>query len=180
MAEKNIIERTYNIPLRKEWLKVPKYKRSKKAVKALREFLVKHMKSENIKLGMRLNEHIWQDGIRSPPHHVKVHVTKDESDLVKAELEGFEFKEAVKAKKKEEKSTGLKGKLQNVLGKKEEQAEETTSKTEDVVEETKTETKPKKKPAVKPKAEKKPAAKPKTKKKPTAKKTETKPKVKKQ
>ena len=38
-----VLERTYNVPLRKEWLKVPKYKRAKKAVTALRQFLVKHM-----------------------------------------------------------------------------------------------------------------------------------------
>ena len=48
--------RTYTVPLRKEWLKVPKYKRAKKAVTALKQFLVKHMKSENVKLGKYVNQ----------------------------------------------------------------------------------------------------------------------------
>ena len=37
--DKNI--REYNVPLRKEWLKVPVWKRAKKASKALREFFRK-------------------------------------------------------------------------------------------------------------------------------------------
>ena len=46
------IERTYNIPLRKEWLKKPKYKRAKKAVTALKEFLSRVMRVdiENVRI----------------------------------------------------------------------------------------------------------------------------------
>ena len=112
---KIVLERDYNVPLRSGWLKAPKYKRSKKAVTTLREFLIKHMKSANVKIGKILNDHIWKDGIKNPPHHVKVHVTKDEEGIVKAELEGHNFKEAVKAKPKVEKATGLKGKLKDAL-----------------------------------------------------------------
>lgn len=122
--KKTTVERTYNVPLRKEWLKVPRYKRSKKAVKALKEFLSKHMKSDNVRIGMHLNEFIWKDGIKNPPHHVKVHVEKDDEE-VRAELAGFDFKEAVKAKPKEEKATGLKGKLEEAMSStKEPKAEE--------------------------------------------------------
>ena len=121
---KAILEREYNVPLRREWLKVPLYKRSNKAVKALREFLVKHMKSEDIKLGKYVNELIWQHGIRNPPHHVKVKVVKYDDGVVKAELVGKEYQEALKSKPKQEKATGLKGKLQEALGKTEEAAEE--------------------------------------------------------
>ena len=41
--EEKKIERTYNVPLRREWLKSPKYKRSKKAITGLRIFLIRHM-----------------------------------------------------------------------------------------------------------------------------------------
>ena len=40
-----VLERTYNVPLRREWLKAPKYKRSKKAIAALKQFVAKHMKA---------------------------------------------------------------------------------------------------------------------------------------
>ena len=48
--KKIILERVYNVPLRKEWLKSPKNKRAKKAVTALKKFLVRHMKSDKIKV----------------------------------------------------------------------------------------------------------------------------------
>ena len=47
-TKKALLERVYNIPLRKEWLKAPRYRRSKKATAALKEFIVKNMKSSNI------------------------------------------------------------------------------------------------------------------------------------
>ena len=106
MAKKEIkvIERTYNIPLRKEFQKVPRYKKSKKAVTALRQFLSKHMKSDNIKIGKEINEKIWNHGIKNPPHHVKVTVTKDDKGEVKAELFGMKKKEDKKGKKVEKKA----------------------------------------------------------------------------
>ena len=87
------LERIYTIPLRSEWLKVPAYKRSKKAMKAVREFLIKHMKSENVKLGRMLNMHVWENGIKKPPHHVKVTAVKFDDGPVRAELIGFPVEE---------------------------------------------------------------------------------------
>ena len=106
-AETKTIERTYNVPLRKEFQKVPRWKKTKKAVTALRQFLSKHMKSDDIKLSKKLNEHVWKHGIKNPPHHVKVTVTKDDKGVVKAELFGTKKKEAKVPKKetKEESKT---------------------------------------------------------------------------
>jgi large subunit ribosomal protein L31e len=136
---KTVIERTYNIPLRREWLKAPRWKRTKKAVKAAREFLQKHMKSENIKLGKHLNESIWKHGGKNPPHHVKVNVTKDEEGTVIAELVGAP-KEEVKAQKPVKKEEKVEGKKEEVKEEKKEKVEEAKEK---VVEEKKKE-KPKK------------------------------------
>ena len=116
MAE---LKREYNVPLRREWLKVPKHKRAKKAVKALKQFLVRHMKSDDIRLGQHLNEEIWKNGMRNPPHHVKISTIKDAEGIVRAELEGkpmFELK--VKEEKKEK--SAMEQKLEKVVGKKKE------------------------------------------------------------
>ncbi len=98
------LERVYNIPLRKEFLKVANWKRTGKAVKAAREFLVKHMKSEKILLGEKLNLKLWENGIRKPPHHVKVTAIKEDDGTVRAELFGFPYggktEELTKDKKK--------------------------------------------------------------------------------
>lgn len=98
------LERTYIIPLRKEWLKAPKYKRAKKAMSAVKEFLAKHMKSDNIKIGTNLNMKLWERGIKSPPHKIKVSVIKEDDGTVKAELFGLKYQDFKVQAKKEKKS----------------------------------------------------------------------------
>jgi len=107
------VERVYNVPLRKEFLKVPRWKRTKKAVAALRQFLSRHMKSEDVRISKELNEKLWDNGIKNPPHHVKVTVKKDDKGVVRAELFG---------EKKEAKSTVKKNAKKKETVKKEEKA----------------------------------------------------------
>lgn len=110
MADKKesgtVLERTYNVPLRREYQKAPRWKRTEKAVVALRQFLKRHMKGTEVKLGKEVNEEIWKHGIRNPPHHVKVTVTKDKEGIVHASLFGekkeSKQKKAAKEEKKEE------------------------------------------------------------------------------
>ncbi|MCH8945851.1 MAG: 50S ribosomal protein L31e [Nanoarchaeota archaeon] len=104
MAEKEKLEREYVIPLRNKWKRVPRYKRANKAVKAIKEFLAKHMKIRDrdlkkIKIDRYLNEEIWFRGIRKPPSKIKVKAVK-EDDVVKAEL--YELPEKLKFKKARE------------------------------------------------------------------------------
>ena len=109
------LERTYTIPLRKEFQKAPKYKRAKKAVTAVKEFMQKHMKSKNILIGPKLNLKIWEKGIKNPPHHIKVVAIKDEKeDIVRVELFGFKFEKKEK-KESKQKAKGIAGKIQQKL-----------------------------------------------------------------
>ncbi len=76
------IEREYVIPLRKEWTKVSGYKRTAKSVKAIKEFIAKHMKVTNrdvdlVKLDFYLNNEIWYRGSRNAPAKVKVKAIKN-------------------------------------------------------------------------------------------------------
>ena len=85
------LERTYIIPLRKEWLKVPVYKRAKKAIKAIKEFLSRHMKLydndlRKVKIGRWLNEEIWKQGIKKPASKISVKAIKYDSGEVHVEL----------------------------------------------------------------------------------------------
>ena len=80
------MERVYTVPLRKEFQKAPKYKYASKAMRALKQFLIKHMKSEDIKIGKYLNQSIWQNGPKNPPAKVKINVVKDKENVVTAEL----------------------------------------------------------------------------------------------
>ena len=85
-ASKIILERAYNIPLRRETLKAPSYRKAKKAITAVRQFISKHMKSSDINVGRYLNLKIWEHGIKNPPHHVKVTAVKNSKGKVFVEL----------------------------------------------------------------------------------------------
>jgi len=94
------LEREYVIPLRNKWKKVPRYKRVNKAIKAIKEFLVRHMgisgrDLNKVRLDKYLNEFVWARGIRKPPIKIKVRAIK-EGDIVRAEL--FEMPEKMKFK----------------------------------------------------------------------------------
>lgn len=101
------MERTYTIPLRKEWLKVPRYKRAKKAVTAVKQFLAKHMKSDDVRIFPELNMALWADGIKNPPARIKITTVKNDKGTVFAQIFGKkivmeeEKKEGKKAKKEE-------------------------------------------------------------------------------
>jgi len=129
------IEREYNVPLRREFIKAPKYKRTKSAAHALRRFLQKHMKSEDVLIGKRLNDKLWENGIRNPPHHLKVSVVKEDDGKVYAELSGFKYEKPVS----EEESKKAKAELKKEAKKGEveikEELKELEKKTEKIKEE---------------------------------------------
>lgn len=113
----NEVKRTYTIPLRKEFLKVAKYRRTNKAVKAVQEFIKRHMKVEDlndISMGKYLNDEMWKHGIQNPPSRIKVNVIKDiKENKVIVELFGKEIKFKDKKEKKKE---GLADKVKEKLG----------------------------------------------------------------
>ncbi len=82
------VERTYTIPLRREYLKAPPWNRSKKAKTAVQEFIRRHMKTTEVKIKPALNEEIWKHGIKNPPPRVKVTASKDEKGAVQVDLFG--------------------------------------------------------------------------------------------
>ncbi|VVB83706.1 50S ribosomal protein L31e [uncultured archaeon] len=137
----NRIEREYVIPLRTRWKIVPTYKRANKAVKTIKEFLVKHMKIrdrdlDKVRVDKYLNEAIWSRGIKNPPAKIKVKAIK-EDDIVRVEL--AEMPAKIKFKKlREEKQNS---KSQETKKKKKEAEEKTEEKTEAKTEEEKIEEK---------------------------------------
>ena len=100
------LEREYTIPLRREWRKVPRYKRTNKAVKAIKEFLARHMKIRDrdlkkIKISTSLNEILWTRGIKKPPAKTRVKAVKDGGNVMVNAVdvpEKIKFREARKEK----------------------------------------------------------------------------------
>ena len=94
-------EKQYTIPLRKEWLKLQRYRRAGRAAKAIKEYIARHMKvpdrdTNKIKLDVYSNMQLWKNGRTNPPSKVKVRAIK-EGDVVKVEL--LDIQQAIKFKK---------------------------------------------------------------------------------
>ncbi len=87
MAEtKQHTERTYVIPLKKEWSKVPSYKRTRKAIVAIKQFVARHMKVydrdlDKIKVDKYLNNEIWSRGSTNAPTRVKVKAIQEKDHV---------------------------------------------------------------------------------------------------
>jgi len=149
---KIVLEREYNVPLRKGWLKVPEYKRASKAVKTLKEFLARHMKVydrdlRKIKLDIDLNNEIRFRGMRKPPAKIKVKAIKDDLGIVRVSLVNIpekikfrqlrELNKKTKIKKKGEEKEEPKKKEEGETGeKKEEESSDKKEKKESAKEET--------------------------------------------
>src|SRR3989338_8572134 len=85
--QKSTLEREYIIPLRRAWLKAPRYERMRIAIRTIRRFIVRHMKIPDrelskVKLYVFFNNDLWFRGAKKPPAKVKVKATK-EGDIVK-------------------------------------------------------------------------------------------------
>jgi len=120
------IEREYTIPLREKCRPVPRYRKTEKAMKTIKEFIAKHMKVidrdiKKVKVDSYLNETVWQRGIKNPPHKIKVRAIK-EGDIVR--VEAVELPNNLKYKKLREERTEKKAKEVGEKKKKEKVAKE--------------------------------------------------------
>jgi len=102
---KTEVAKEFVIPLREKCRVVPRYKKTNKAVKTIKEFLVRNMKIRDrnlnkIKLDVHLNEFLWNRGIRYPPHKIKVKATP-EGENIRVELAEIPKKIELKKIRKE-------------------------------------------------------------------------------
>lgn len=79
------LERVYTVPLTQAWI-TPRHRRTKRAVKVLREFAERHMKSSEIKIDEGLNERLWSRGITKPPRRITVRMERDEDGIITVSL----------------------------------------------------------------------------------------------
>ena len=77
------MERIINIPLRATKM-VPRTRRAKRAIKEIRENIMRHMKvpAEKVWIDPLLNEKIWERGIQKPPSRISVKAVKFDDGLV--------------------------------------------------------------------------------------------------
>lgn len=107
------LEREYVVPLKRGVLNVPRYRRAKKAIRVLKEFIVQHMQIRDrdlrkVKIDTYLNNELWFRGIKKPANKIKVKAKKIDG-IVYVELadipEAVGYKMAWDAKKVTEATT---------------------------------------------------------------------------
>ena len=84
MAE---LERIYTVPLRNAAL-APRGTRANRAVKEIKIFLARHMKSEEEKIWIDnpVNEAVWARGIQKPPRRIRVKAIRFDDGVVEVSL----------------------------------------------------------------------------------------------
>lgn len=101
-------EKLFTIPLRKQWLKVPKNKRAKRSINTIRAYLSRHMKipETEVKISTNLNDSVWIRGAGKPPGRTKIKAYFDaEAGMVFASLPDEVFPIKDKKGKSKEKSS---------------------------------------------------------------------------
>ncbi len=110
-----MITRVYNVPLKKAWRR-KKNRRAEAAVRFLRSFMARHMKTEEekVKIDGKVNELIWSRSMNNPPRKIRVVAQKldDGTVIVSLPEEGKKEEKAEEKAKKagEGKETKKKGK----------------------------------------------------------------------
>lgn len=79
-------ERPYTIPFFPHLKNVPRWKRSKRAVGIVKEFIIKHMKADEVKIDAEVNDLIWSRGNEKPPRKIRVLAERREDDVVHVSL----------------------------------------------------------------------------------------------
>lgn len=88
MADDDYTERVYTIPIRKATKRVPRPKRGKRAIKAVREHVARHMKADedDVWIDNPINELVWGQGNEKPPARLRVRAIRFEDGVVEVSL----------------------------------------------------------------------------------------------
>ncbi|MDG6899307.1 MAG: 60S ribosomal protein L31 [Nitrososphaerota archaeon] len=79
------LTRTYVVPLGVVY-EAPPYRRAKKAIAVIREFVTRHMKANQVSIDSEVNELIWARGIKHPPRRITLEMERDEDGVVTVSL----------------------------------------------------------------------------------------------
>ena len=74
-------EKFYTVNLRDVWA-APRKQRAPKAVRILKNFVKRRMKTEDVQVSNEINEAVWSRSIQKPPRKLKIRVVKDKEGQV--------------------------------------------------------------------------------------------------
>lgn len=112
MAEKTTqeLERIYMIPLR-EVKSSPRNHQADRAIRHIKKYLQKHMKTEDIWIDASVNEFIWKRGMYTTPSKIRVRARRFDDGVVEVSLPDVEVKASIRTtiQERREKASEKKG-----------------------------------------------------------------------
>jgi large subunit ribosomal protein L31e len=100
----NELERIYTIPLR-DVKHGSRNKMTNRAVREVRSFLTRHMKSEDIWIDDAVNRAIWANGMYKVPSKLRVRAVRFQDGVVEVSLPEEERSDSIRAQLKEERES---------------------------------------------------------------------------
>ena len=79
-------ESIFTVPIRKTIVGRARWQRAKHAVKAIKEFVRKNTKAEQVKIQPSLNRYVWQQGACYTHSKIRVKVTIDDEKKATVDL----------------------------------------------------------------------------------------------
>ncbi|KAL6646124.1 hypothetical protein ACP70R_017732 [Stipagrostis hirtigluma subsp. patula] len=78
--KEEVVTREYTINLHKRLHGCTFKKKAPNAIKEIRKFAQKAMGTNDVRVDVKLNKHIWSSGIRSVPRRVRVRIARRRND----------------------------------------------------------------------------------------------------
>ena len=86
MSHEVVIERVYTIPFFPKLNSIPRTKRAARAMRLIREYIERHMKSSDILIDPKINEYIFERGMKKPPRRITILARKSDDDVIEVYL----------------------------------------------------------------------------------------------
>ncbi|KAL0035005.1 hypothetical protein WJX79_005845 [Trebouxia sp. C0005] len=77
---KDAVTREYTINLHKRLHKITFKKRAPKAIKEIKKFATKHMRTSDVRVDVKLNKAVWSRGIRNVPIKLRIQISRKRND----------------------------------------------------------------------------------------------------
>ncbi len=89
------VTREYTINLHKRLHGITFKKRAKRAIKEIRTFAQKEMKTADVRLDVKLNRAVWSKGVKNVPRRLRIQISRRRNDDDEAGEEMYSYVTAI-------------------------------------------------------------------------------------
>ena len=85
------VTRELTINLNKRLHRVTYKKKARRAIKAIKQFAAKMMKTDDVRVDVKLNKDVWRRGIRNVPKKFRIRIDRKRNDDEDAKEEHYSY-----------------------------------------------------------------------------------------